>query len=232
VYPLGGSLASKSYFAALRNDLQLNWHPFGICGHPDYPAYFILDPTGMVNATSLIHTFPRTVHLGSYLRQSDADHPPNVDFFMIVEEEVAGSAPRYRANFPEFFFKARYELPPGTVLYADIAAFVAFFAWTLEAQQNFEDSGWDSPFPASGPGVNILEVRIVSGGAPPAPFLFLSPEAPGLVTDTSVPGPGVGDAALSANGAPESHAAGAVSLVDSPERVLGSRSHFLRQLYC
>ena len=53
---------------------------------------------------------------------------------MIVEEEVAGSAPRYRANFPEFFFKARYELPPGTVLYADIAAFVAFFAWTLEAQ--------------------------------------------------------------------------------------------------
>ena len=182
----------------------------------------------MVNATSLIHPFPRTVHLGSYLRQSDAEHLPNVDFFMIVEEEVAaGSAPRYRANFPEFFFKARYGLPPGTVLYADVAAFLAFFAWTLEAQQNFVDPGWDSSFPAPEPGVYILEARIVSGGSPPAPLL-LSPEAPGLVTDTSVPGTGVGDAALSANGAPESYAAGAViSLVDSPERVLGRRSHFL-----
>ena len=71
----------------------------------------------MVNETSLIHTFPRIVHLGSYLRQSDAEHPPNVVFLMIVEEEVSGLPLRSRANTPEFFFKARYELPPGTVLY-------------------------------------------------------------------------------------------------------------------
>jgi hypothetical protein len=159
--------------------------------------------------------------------QSDAEHPPSVVFLMIVEEEVSGLPPRYRANFPEFFFKARYELPPGTVLYADIAAFFAFVAWTHEAQQNLEDPGWNSPFPASELGVYILEARIVSSGAPPGPLL-LSPEAPGLSSDTSVPGTGVGDAALSANGAPESHAAGAViSLVDSPERVLDSGSQFL-----
>ncbi len=41
----------------------------------------------MVNEMSLIHTFPRIVHLGSYLRQSDAEHPPNVVFLMIVEEK-------------------------------------------------------------------------------------------------------------------------------------------------
>ena len=113
---------------ALPSDLQSNWHPCGICGHPDYPAYFIFDPTGLVNATTLMHPFPRIVHLGSYLRQSDAAHPPNVDFLMIVEEEVPGMQPRYRASVPQFFFKARYELPPGTVLYADIAAYFAFVA--------------------------------------------------------------------------------------------------------
>jgi hypothetical protein len=146
---------------------------------------------------------------------------------MIVEEEVSGKQPHYRANFPELFFKARYELPPGTVLYADIAAFFAFVAWIPEAQQNLEDPGWDSPFPATEPGVYILEARIVSSRALPGP-LSLSHGAPGLSTDTSVPGTGVGDAALSADGASESHAAGAViSLVDHPERVLDSRSHFL-----
>ena len=72
----------------------------------------------MVNETSLIHPLPRTVHLGSYLRQSDSEHPPNVVFLMIVEEEVSGLPLRYRANTPEFFFKARYGLSPGTVLYA------------------------------------------------------------------------------------------------------------------
>jgi hypothetical protein len=146
----------------------------------------------MVHTTSLIHTFPRIVHLGSYLQQSDAAHPPNVDFLMIVEEEVPDTQqPRYRANFPELFFKARYELPPGTVLYADIAAFFAFVAWTPEAQQNYGDPGWDGPFPASEPGVYILEARI---------------EALGLSMDTSVLGTGVGDAALSAISAPESRA--------------------------
>ena len=72
-----------------------------------------------------------------------------------------------------------------------------------------------------------MEARIVSSSAPPVPML-LSPEAPGLYTDTSVPGTGVGDAALSAYGAPESRAVEEViSLVDSPERVLDSKSHFL-----
>ena len=227
VYPLGGNIVGKSYFAAVPSDLQSGWHPCGVCGHPDFPAFFIFDPTSMVNTTSLIHTFPRIAHLGSYLRQSDAAHPPNVDFLMIVEGEVSGmQPPRYRANFPELFFKARSELPPGTVLYADIAAFFAFVAWTPEAQQNFEDPGWDSPFPASEPGVYFLEARIVSSRALPGP-LSLSPAAPGLSPVLSVPGPGVGDAALSASRAPEPHAAGAVILVDSPERVFDSRSQFL-----
>jgi hypothetical protein len=161
VYPLGGNIVSKSYLASLPSDLQSGWHPCGVCGHPGYPAFFIFDPTSMVNTTSLIHTFPRIVHLGSYLQQSDAAHPPNVDFLMIVEEEVPGmQQPRYRATFPELFFKARYELPPGTVLYADIATFFALVAWTPEAQQNYEDPGWEGPFPASEPGVYILEARI------------------------------------------------------------------------
>ena len=226
VYPLGGNIVGKSYFAAVPSDLQSDWHPCGVCGHPDYPAHFILDPTSMVNTTSLIHTFPRIAHLGSYLRQSDAAHPPNVDFLMIVEGEVSGMPPRYRANFPELFFKARSELPPGTVLYADIAAFFAFVAWTPEAQQNFEDPGWDSPFPASEPGVYFLGARTVSGPAPSGP-LSLSPAAPGLSPVLSVLGPGGGDAALSAIRAPEPHAAGVVNLVDSPGRVFDSRSQFL-----
>jgi hypothetical protein len=198
----------------------------GVCGYPHYPAYFIFDPTGMVLGMSLIHTFPRIVHLGSYLRQSDAEHPPNVVFLMIVEED-SGSPPRYRANKPEIFIKARYELPPGTVLYANNAAFFAFIEWTPEAKQNLTDPGWSSPFPASEPGVYILEARSVSSGSLPVPMLLL-PEAPGVSMDTPVPGTGVGDAALSAYGAPESSAAGKViSLVDSPERVLDSRSQFL-----
>jgi len=146
---------------------------------------------------------------------------------MIVEEEVSGLPPRYRANTPEFFFKARYELPPGTLLYADIAAFFAFIAWTPEAKQNLEDPGWNSPFPASEPGVYILEARSVSNGSPPVPML-LSPEVPGVSTNPPVPGTGVGDAEQSAYGALESSAAWEViSLVDSPGRVLDSRSQFL-----
>jgi hypothetical protein len=211
VYPLGGNIVSKSYFASLSSDLKPGWHPCGVCGHPGFPAFFIFDPTSTVFSSSLIHTFPRIVHLGSYLQQSDAAHPPNVDFLMIVEDEVPGmQPPRYRANFPELFFKARYELPPGTVLYADIAAFLAFVAWTPEAQQNYEDPGWEEPFPASDVGVFILEARI---------------GALGESMDTSVLGAGVGDPA----GAPESHStAGAViSLLDRPEREFGGRSQFL-----
>ena len=126
-----------------------------------------------------------------------------------MEEEISGLPPRYRANTPEFFFKARYELPPGTVLYANIAAFFTFVAWTPAAKQNLEDPGWNSPIPASEPGVYILEARIVSSGSPPV-LLLLLPEAPGVSTDTSVPGTGVGDVELSAYGAPESRAAGEV----------------------
>jgi hypothetical protein len=40
VYPLGGNIVSKSYLAALPSNLQSGWHPCGICGHPDYPAFF------------------------------------------------------------------------------------------------------------------------------------------------------------------------------------------------
>ena len=84
-----------------------------------------------------------------------------------------------------------------------------------------------SPFPASEPGVYILEAMSVSNGSPPVPML-LSSEAPGVSTNPPVPGTGVGDTALSAYGAPESSAAGEViSLVDSPGRVLDSRSQFL-----
>ena len=55
--------------------------------------------------------------------------------------------------------------------------------------------------------------------------MLLLPEAPGVSTDMPVPGTGVGDAALSAYGVPESSTAGEV--MDSPERVSDSRSQFL-----
>jgi hypothetical protein len=211
VYPLGGNIVAKPYFASLSGDLKLGWHPCGVCGHPGYPAFYNFDPTTTVFSSCLSHTFPRIVHLGSYLQQSDAAHPPNVDFLMIVEDEVPGmQPPRYRANFAEFFFKARHELPPGTVLYADIAAFLAFVAWTPEAQQNYEDPGWDEPFPASEVGVFILEARI---GALDESM------------DTSVLGAGVGDTA----GSSDSHASASAvtSLLDRSEREFGGRSQFL-----
>jgi hypothetical protein len=116
---------------------------------------------------------------------------------------------------------------PGTVLYADLAAFFSFVAWTPEAQRNFEDPGWNGDFPASEPGVYILEARIDSNRALPGP-LSLLPAAPGLPMGLSVPGSGVGGAAQFVICPPEPHAAGDVtSLVDSSERALDSRSQFL-----
>ena len=70
--------------------------------------------------------------------------------------------PHCRANASDLFFKARYELPPGTILYADFAAFLEFILWTPESQRNGEDPSWSGPFPASEPGVYILEASSVS----------------------------------------------------------------------
>jgi hypothetical protein len=69
VYPLGGNLVDKSYMASLPDELLPNWCPFSVCRYPDFPAYFILDPTAMTHGTSFTIAMPRTVHLGSYLRQ-------------------------------------------------------------------------------------------------------------------------------------------------------------------
>ena len=123
---------------------------------------------------------------------------------MIVEED-SGLPPRYRANTPEFFIKARYELPPGTILYADIAAFLAFIAWTPEAKQNHVDPAWNGPFPGLEPGVYILEARSVSSGLSPAPVSLL-PGATGVAPDSLASDSGVGDISLSAQHCCAAHA--------------------------
>jgi hypothetical protein len=68
-------------------------------------------------------------------------------------------------NIADLFFKARRELPPGTILYADITALFEFLSWTPEAARNAEDHDWDEPFPAVMPGVYILEAGCVSAGS-------------------------------------------------------------------
>ena len=94
---------------------------------------------------------------------------------MIVEASEPGLPGRYRANTPELFFKALNELQPGTVLYADILAFLDFIDWTPEAQRNGIDPAWNHPFPASEPGVYILRATSVPSGLS-APACLL-PEA-------------------------------------------------------
>ena len=94
--------------------------------------------------------------------------------------------PRYRANAADLFFKARYELPPGTILYADISAFYKFIYRTPEALRNCNDSAWDSPFPAGEPGVYILEARNVSSGLSGPPCLL--PESRNISMDLSASG--------------------------------------------
>ena len=64
--------------------------------------------------SSFTVVMPSSIHLGSFLCQSDAEHPPNVSFLMIVE--ASSSDPlRYRVNVADLFFKARRELSPGTL---------------------------------------------------------------------------------------------------------------------
>ena len=71
-----------------------HWRQFSDCGFPDFPAFFILDPTSVVvDGITCTVAMPSTVHLGSYLCQSDAEHPPNVILMMISR-----APPRYRAN--------------------------------------------------------------------------------------------------------------------------------------
>ena len=156
-------MVGKTYIAAaLPDELLPNWRPFSVCGHPYYPAFFFY-PSAMVHGTSFIIPFPRTLHVVSYIHQSDAEeHPPNISFLMIMEDSESGLPERYRANTPELFFKALYELPPGTVLYADILVFLEFIEWTPEAERNDVDPVWNGSFPASEPGVYLLEARKVS----------------------------------------------------------------------
>ena len=166
VYPLGGNIESKTYMHSLPDDLWANWRACSVCGHPQFPAYYILDPTPMSYGASFTVVMPRTLHLlGSYLCQSDAEHPPNVNFLAIVEDSES-DAPRYRANLADLFFKAKRELPPGTILYADLAALFEFLSWTpAEAERNADDHAWNESFPAVGPGVYILEAGCASAGS-------------------------------------------------------------------
>ena len=107
---------------------------------------------------------------------------------MIVEDPDSSLPQRYRANNPELFFKAKYELPPGTVLFADISAFLEFIEWTPEAKHN---GVWNGPFPASSePGVYILEASSIPSGLS-APVCLL-PAATSVAMDSSASGSCVG----------------------------------------
>ena len=111
-----------------------------------------LDKFSMSYGACFTVVMPSSIHLGSFLCQSDAEHPPNVSFLMIVEAS-SSDPPRYRANVADLFFKARCELPPGTILYADLAALFEFLSWTPEAKRNADDHAWNESFPAVRPGV-------------------------------------------------------------------------------
>ncbi len=78
VYPLGGNIVSKKYMHSLPDDLWTNWRALSVCGHPHFPAYYILDPTPMSYGACFTVVMPSSLHLGSFLCQSDAEHPPNV----------------------------------------------------------------------------------------------------------------------------------------------------------
>ena len=165
VYPLGGNIVSKNYMHSLPDELWANWRAFSICGHPQFPAYYILDPSPMSYGACFTVLMPSSLHLGSFLRQSNAEHPPNVSFLCIIEATKSDS-PRYRANLADLFFKAQRELPPGTILYADLEALFEFFLWTPEAQRNADDHDWDEPIPAVAPGVYFLEASGISNASP------------------------------------------------------------------
>ena len=108
-------------------------------------------------------------------------------------EGSESDAPCYRANAADLLFKARYELPPGIILYADISAFHEFIFWTPGAVKNGNDEAWDSPFPAVEPGVYLMEARNVSSGVPPC----LLSESTNISKDLSASGTCVADVSSS-----------------------------------
>jgi hypothetical protein len=87
VYPTGGNVVdNKSYIATLPDNFLAHWCQFSVCGFPDFPA-FLLPFDGIFCTVAM----SRTVHLGSYLCQSE--HPPNVILLTIVvalSEECVG----------------------------------------------------------------------------------------------------------------------------------------------
>ena len=124
-YPIGGDLVSVSYFEGLAEEEREGWFQFEVCGSPAYPAYYNSDTSDAIDGQTGTVVMPRAVHLGSYLRQSVADHPPNVVFMSVTE---GGNRRRYNANHSDLFIQARHELHPRTILYTDVAAFKAFTA--------------------------------------------------------------------------------------------------------
>jgi hypothetical protein len=127
-------LLSVSYFEELAEEEREGWFPFEICGSPGYPAYYNFDTSAAIDGQTGTVVMPWAVYLGSYLRQSDAEHPRNVAFLMI--NEGRRNLRRYNANHADLFIQAEHELPPGTILYADIAAFKAFTVWSPAALKN------------------------------------------------------------------------------------------------
>jgi hypothetical protein len=141
---------------------------------------------------------------------------------------------RYRANSSDLFFKARCELPPGTILYANLIAFIEFIMWTPEAQRNGEDPSWSGPFPASEPGVYIFEARSVSTDLS-APACLL-PEANSLSMDLAASGNSAAGRWSQVDGL-GSMVAGRGSVVRAPhyrraERLLRRRSSGVARLPC
>ena len=223
VYPLGGNIVSKTYMHSLPDDLCLKR-----LRHPHFPAYYILDPTPMSYGACFTVVMPSSLHLGSYLSQSDAEHPPNVSFLVIVEASKP-EPPRYRTNPADLFFKARRELPPGTILYADLDALFDFFLWTPEAQRNADDHDWDESIPAVAPGVYLLD----AGGASPVssgPVCSLPEVSDSVVELCDADNRGAdASSSVSVPRAQDSSAArGVVSLADSSSRAtIVPRSEFL-----
>ena len=83
-FPMGGgNVVDKSYMATLPDKLLAKWSQFSVFGFPDddFPAFFILDPTPIVHGIFCTVAIPGTVHLGSYLRQSDGRGAPTERHF-------------------------------------------------------------------------------------------------------------------------------------------------------
>ena len=215
VYPLGGHIVSKKYMHSLPDDLWANWRAFNVCSHPHFPANYILDPTPMSYGACYTVVMPSSIHLGAFLRQSDAEHPLNVSFLMIVEASPS-DPPRYRVNVADFFFKARRELPSGTILYADLSALFEFLLWTPEAARNADDHDWIELFPEVVPGVCILEAGCVSAGSS-GPACSSLPEDSSSAVESRVSD---NRGARIPRAQDSSAALGVISLADSPPRAI------------